>query len=54
MKQIIWSYDSRIDDEAREYYQDTQREFLEDDGYEVSDEEWGMKSTGGSMTNGGT
>lgn len=41
MKQIIWSYDSRIDDEGREYYQNIQREFLEDDGYEVSDEEWG-------------
>ena len=41
MKQIIWSYDSRIVDEEREYYQNIQREFLEDDGYEVSDEEWG-------------
>lgn len=41
MKQIIWSYDSRTDDEKREYYQNIQREFLEDDGYEVSDEEWG-------------
>ena len=30
-----------MDDEAREYYQDCQREYLEDDGYTVSDEEWG-------------
>lgn len=41
MKQIIWSNDSRIDDEAREYYQNFQREQLEDDCYMVSDEEWG-------------
>ena len=41
MKQIIWSNDSFMDDEAREYYQDCQREYLEDDGYTVSDEEWG-------------
>lgn len=41
MKQIIWSNDSRIDDEAREYYQNFQREQLEDDSYTVSDEEWG-------------
>ncbi|MCD7759276.1 MAG: hypothetical protein LUH52_06065 [Bacteroides uniformis] len=41
MKQIIWSNDSFMDDEAREYYQDCQREYLEDDSYTVSDEEWG-------------
>ena len=41
MKQIIWSNDSYFDDKAREYYQDCQRENLEDDGYTVSDEEWG-------------
>lgn len=41
MKQIIWSNDSRIDDEAREYYQESQREYLEDEDYTVSDEEWG-------------
>ena len=41
MKQVIWSNDSRIDDEAREYYQNYQREQLEDDGYTMSDEEWG-------------
>ena len=41
MKQIIWSNDSYFDDKAREYYQDCQREYLEDDGYTVSDEEWG-------------
>ena len=41
MKQIIWSNDSRIDDEEREYYQNFQRELLEDDSYMVSDEEWG-------------
>lgn len=40
MKQIIWSNDSRMDDEAREAYQDFQREVLDDDTYEVSDEEW--------------
>ena len=41
MKQIIWSNDSYFDDKAREYYQDCQREYLEDDGYTVSYEEWG-------------
>ena len=41
MKQIIWSNDSRIDDEAREYYQNYKRKCFEDDSYMVSDEEWG-------------
>lgn len=40
MKQIIWSYDSLIDDKARKNYQSFQREALEDDDYEVSDKEW--------------
>ena len=41
MKQIIWSNDSFMDEVAREYYQNSQRELLEDDSYMVSDEEWG-------------
>lgn len=41
MKQIIWSNDSLIDNEAREAYQNFKREVLEDDTYEVSNEEWG-------------
>lgn len=39
-KQIIWSNDLFVDDEAREAYEEAQREFLEDDEYEVSDREW--------------
>lgn len=40
MKQIIWSYDGVTDNESRAGYQNAQREMLEDDKYEVSDEEW--------------
>ena len=38
MKQIIWSNDSRIDDEAREYYQESQREYLEDERFNLDKE----------------
>ena len=40
MKQIIWSSEDRLDDDARESYQEFQREMQDDDTYIVSDEEW--------------
>lgn len=40
MKQVIWTSETYLNDEARREYQKSQREFLEDDGYTVSDEEW--------------
>lgn len=40
MKQILWTSDDYLNDEARLEYQEQQRELLEDDKYEVSDEEW--------------
>lgn len=40
MKQIIWSSDAWLDNEARKSYQEFQREMKEDDTYTVSDEEW--------------
>ena len=40
MKQMIWSSEDRQDDAARVYYQDFQREIMEDESYKVSDEEW--------------
>ena len=40
MKQMIWSSEDRLDDAARVYYQDFQREIMEDESYKVSDEEW--------------
>lgn len=40
MKQIIWSSEDILDDDARERYQDSQREITDDDTYTVSDEEW--------------
>ena len=40
MKQMIWSSQDLLDETAKEYYQDSQREILDDDCYEVSDEEW--------------
>ena len=40
MKQIIWSSEDRLDDNARESYQEFQREMQDDDTYIVSDEEW--------------
>lgn len=40
MKQIIWSSYDLLDEKAKEYYQNSQREILDDDSYEVSDEEW--------------
>lgn len=39
-KQIIWSSDYYMNDEAREEYENSQREFLDDDGYSVSDRIW--------------
>lgn len=40
MKQIIWTSDYIFDDEAREQYENCQRDILEDAEYEVSDREW--------------
>ena len=40
MKQIIWSSEDRLDDNARERYQEFQREVQDDNTYIVSDEEW--------------
>lgn len=40
MKQMIWSSYDLLDETAKEYYQNSQREILDDDCYEVSDEEW--------------
>ncbi|MCH5176336.1 MAG: hypothetical protein J1F40_10675 [Prevotellaceae bacterium] len=40
MKQIIWTSETYLDDEARKEYQKLQREYLKDDNYTVSDEEW--------------
>lgn len=39
MKQIIWSSEDRLDDNARESYREFQREMQDDDTYIVSDEE---------------
>ena len=39
-KQIIWSSDYYMNDEAREEYENSQRELLDDDGYSVSDRIW--------------
>ena len=40
MKQMIWSSYDLLDETAKEEYQNSQREILDDDSYEVSDEEW--------------
>ena len=40
MKQIIWSSYDLLDETAKEDYQKSQREILDDDSYEVNDEEW--------------
>lgn len=40
MKQMIWTSDDLLNEAAKEDYQNTQREMLDDDSYEVSDEEW--------------
>ncbi len=37
---MIWSSYDLLDETAKEYYQNSQREILDDDCYEVSDEEW--------------
>ena len=37
---MIWSSMDMLDDEAREQYQELQREVQEDDTYTVSDAEW--------------
>ena len=36
----IWSSYDLLDETAKEEYQNSQREILDDDSYEVSDEEW--------------
>lgn len=40
MKQIIWTSEAYYDDESREAYENAQRDYLEDEGYRVSDREW--------------
>lgn len=40
MKQMILSSKDLLDETAKEYYQNSQREVLNDEAYEVSDEEW--------------
>lgn len=39
-KQIIWSSDYYMNDEAREEYENSQREILDDEDYTVSDRHW--------------
>lgn len=39
-KQIIWSSDYYMNDEAREEYENSQREILDDEDYTVSDHHW--------------
>ena len=48
-KQMIWSSMDMLDDEAREQYQELQREVQEDDTYTVSDAEW-ADVVSGSLT----
>ncbi len=40
MKQIIWSSEYLFDDKAREEYENSQRDMLDDEDYAVSDTEW--------------
>lgn len=40
MKRIIWSSKYRLDNEKREYFQNIKRDILENESYEVSDNEW--------------
>lgn len=40
MKQIIWSSEYLFDDKAREEYENSQRDILDDEEYDVSDVEW--------------
>lgn len=40
MKQIIWSSDYLFDDKAREEYENSQCDILDDEEYDVSDAEW--------------
>ena len=40
MKQIIWSSDYYINDEAQTEYENAMRELLEDEDYSVSDRQW--------------
>ena len=39
-KQIIWTSETYLDDDAREEYQQYQREILEDEEYCITDREW--------------
>lgn len=45
MKQIIWTSETYLDDEARKEYQEWKREFHEDANYTVSNEEWEEKGS---------
>ena len=40
MRQIIWSSEAYLDEEARAEYEAQQREFLKDEGFKDSDTEW--------------
>ena len=46
MKQIIWPSEDRLDDNARERYQEFQREVQDDNTYIVSEEEWAAEVYG--------
>ena len=37
---IFWTSDNLLNEATKEDYQNSQREMLDDDTYEVSDEEW--------------
>lgn len=39
-KQVIWTCDSLLDEDARKEYQESQREYSGNEEYEVTDEEW--------------
>ncbi len=39
-KQIIWTSDYYFDDKARAEYENSQREILDNEDYDVSDTEW--------------
>ena len=43
MKQMIWTSDDLLNEASKEDYQNSKREMLDDDTYEVSDEEWAEK-----------
>lgn len=40
---MIWTSDDLLNEASKEDYQNSKREMLDDDTYEVSDEEWAEK-----------